>query len=228
VIFFLICSMPRFFFRNLLGTIRKLFALGRDVVRRLSATPSSEHAGKQTTWMRFQQNFVASPIMGLLMQTQTFDEYIKDIDGAIRSAYAESGTDQASRMAIERGMFVREDIPDVLSNVVVKYVLGNASKLFDLVQHGSIYKYELGWLGLTGEKIGIPGNSPDGSEPIFDVIRKFPIIGAASKRRIKRCPRCRSVAEEIDLGASGNAHMGWLFQALRQCVCTNTWVLHDE
>lgn len=165
--------------------------------------------------------------MGLLMQTQILDEYIKDIDGAIRAAYSESGTDPAQRMAIERGMFVGSDIPDVLNNAVMKSVLGNASKLFDLVQHGSIYKYELGWLGLTDEKIGIPGNSPSGAEPIFDVIRKFPIIGAASKKKMKRCPRCRSVAEEIDLGASG-AHMGWLVQALRGCVCTNTWVLHDE
>jgi hypothetical protein len=238
-----LCSMPRFFLRNFISSLRKLYNMGRENVKKSATTsttngttsgsaPQSAAPGgggsgsdqaRHQVWMRFVQSFAPSPIMMLLMNSTALDEYFKEIDALVRADYEAAKVDGSGpRGDIERAMFVRADVPDILRNSVCKGVLANAAQLAESVQPGSLYKADIGWLGLTDESMWA-----EGKDVVVDVIRKWPLGGMTGKK-IKRCPRCRSVSEELEIGSQHAPFLGWLVQAMRQCVCTNSWILHEE
>jgi mediator complex subunit MED16 len=185
------------------------------------------------------------------------DGYLRGIEGMVRAVYTSAAarnnangangssksTDMPAR--VERGMFVSGDIPDVLGDVVKQGMLAKAAQLKEVVMPGNVYRADIGWLGVTDEA---PVGDSGGREVVLDVIRKWPMGGtsaqqmrtashvqhnggnasAASGKKIKRCPRCRSVSEELNLESSQREALAWLIQAMRQCVCTNSWVMHEE
>jgi hypothetical protein len=229
--------MPRFFLRNFVSSLRKLYNMGRENVKNSSASTTSNGASagaasasatgsdpaRHQVWMRFVQSFAPSPIIMLLMKSMALDEYFKEMDALVRADYAAANIEgSAARGDIERSLFLRADVPDLLKNAVCKGVLANAAQLAEHMQPGNLYKADIGWLGLTEE-----ATWPEGKEVVVDVIRKWP-LGVMTGKKIKRCPRCRSVSEELEIGSQQASLMTWLVQAMRQCVCTNSWILHEE
>ena len=57
---------------------------------------------------------------------------------------------------------------------------------------GKIYTHDIAWLNLTDDK----KTKLFHEKHIVDVIRKLPL---ASNARLRRCPRCASVMEDISL-----------------------------
>ena len=55
----------------------------------------------------------------------------------------------------------------------------------------------------------------------MDVIRKLPLAGNA---RLRVCPRCASVMEDISLPGGGQpGQMPWVWQSQKTCICYNSW-----
>jgi len=54
-----------------------------------------------------------------------------------------------------------------------------------------------------------------------DVIRKLPLSKDA---RLRVCPRCSSVMEDISLPGGGQlGQMPWVWQSQKTCICYNSW-----
>lgn len=123
-------------------------------------------------------------------------------------------------------MLVHGMIPDIMTSTILTTILAGAKdKLFPNIALGHLYRCDVSHLGLTDERL--PG-SDDGSGNMIDVIRKMNISpSAVAAKRIRRCARCRSVAEELEI-PPGQVGTTWLMQAMRQCVCANSWIIHEE
>jgi hypothetical protein len=246
--------MPRFLLRGFTSHLRKLHQIASNNIQQSAPKSATPDPARFQIWGRFSSAFTSSPIAPLLLQGQSsvLDSYLRAIDGLVRSAYETASRNTATSASkatdtpaqIEREMFVSGDVPDVLGDAVMQGVLAKAAQLKEVVMPGLVYRAEIGWLGVTEEAVA--GDS-SGREVVIDVIRKWPIgnssqptkqqqqaqsnggnaVGASGKK-VKKCPRCRSVSEEMELGSSQREALGWLIQAMRQCVCTNSWVMHEE
>jgi hypothetical protein len=54
-----------------------------------------------------------------------------------------------------------------------------------------------------------------------DVIRKLPL---SKEARLRVCPRCSSVMEDISLPGGGQlGQMPWVWQSQKTCICYNSW-----
>jgi Mediator complex subunit 16 len=232
-----LCSLTRFFLRHFITSLRKFYNLGRENLKK--AAPSAEAAtaskppngpdpARAALWMRFMGAFAAplsstptgppgaAPLFNLIMNSNALDDFFKGIDVAMRTTYDATGI--SDRGAAERALFVRAPaLPDYLAPTIHDAVLGATDGLMEYVQPGSLFRADVAWLSLTEEA----------SEMVVDVVRKGP-MGRGSSGRVKRCPRCRSVSEEIEIPQVAQVSLGWLVQAMRQCVCTNSWTLHEE
>jgi hypothetical protein len=165
--------------------------------------------------------------------SNALEEYIKTIDTMDRQTYASSN--RLVQEENERAVFVRAVIPELLHGVVLKGILEPVTKLSTFVTAGSLYRHDVSWLGLT-----TPSNiearlssslatymAGNGVPTTVDVVRKWPLRNEESKK-VKMCPRCRSVAEDLDPSEAGATVMLALMVAGRQCVCANMWSAHDE
>jgi hypothetical protein len=245
--------MPRFLLRGFTSHLRKLHQIASNNIQQSAPKSATPDPARFQIWGHFGSAFTGSPIAPLLLQGQSsvLDSYLRAIEKLVHSAYASISRNTATSagkatdtpVQIEREMFVSGDVPDILGDTVMQGVLAKAAQLKEVVMPGLVYRAEIGWLGVTEE--AVVGDS-SGREVVIDVIRKWPIgnspqpqkqqqqaqsnggnaVGAGGKK-VKRCPRCRSVSEEMELGSSQREALG-LIQAMRQCVCTNSWVMHEE
>jgi hypothetical protein len=184
--------------------------------------------------MRLSTLFSQSPVLQLVSPKSTaLDDYVKFIDTMDRQAYA--SLNRLVQEENERAVFVRAEIPELLHGVVLQGILEPVTKLSALVIEGSLYRHDVSWLGLT-----TPPNiearlsntlatflAPNGLPMLVDVVRKWQ-LGSESSKTFKMCPRCRSVAKDLDPAEATGQLMMALMVAGRQCVCANMWSAHEE
>lgn len=144
---------------------------------------------------------------------------LSDLDTRIQRAYTASGiTSPASRARIERSMALRGRVPRELAGVAAWVLTRGISEVLEpAVDPGRVYLHEVVWLRLTDDRRSLDLEA----RHVVDVLRKMPL---ASGVRVRRCPRCASVMEDIAPGAAGGAQLQqWVWAVHKTCVCYNSW-----
>jgi mediator of RNA polymerase II transcription subunit 16 len=147
------------------------------------------------------------------------EEYFGDVDSLIKSAYTASSINATQRAVIEREMFLTCAIPPLLMPVVTEMLTGKLETLMSKLDPGKIHIHDVSWLGLTDDQ----RTKTFREGHIIDVIRKMPL---ANTVKLKLCPRCGSVMENI-VQTLGH-YPQWVWQSQKVCVCHSSWVSPEE
>jgi mediator of RNA polymerase II transcription subunit 16 len=154
-----------------------------------------------------------------MISQNSLDSYFTEIDLLVREAYAKAGISAQARAATERTMFLKAEIPSILMPAVTGMLTTTLKRLQSDADPGKLYWHDSAWLGLTDEQ----RSKKIHDNHIIDVIRKLP-LGPGHK--LKRCARCGSVAEDINLAGLPQS-APWVMSSMKQCVCYSNWVVHD-
>jgi hypothetical protein len=84
-----------------------------------------------------------------------------------------------------------------------------------------VHTHDMAWLGLTDDartKTFIDTH-------VIDVVRKMPLasVGGVAAVKIRVCPRCGSVMEDIGGDRGVGQHQPWVWQSHKVCVCFSSW-----
>jgi len=171
-------------------------------------------AEQRNTFLHIMQVFSKTPL-----QIKALEQYIVEVDGLVRNAYAKAGVNDQERKAAERDLFWRCEIPEVLTPVVKEILTDKLRKLMEASDPGKVHNHDVSWLNLTDDK-----RTKQMHERLnVDVIRKIPL---SAQTRLRRCPRCLSVMEDLTPQQLA-AQPVWVFQNQKTCVCFNSWVVMD-
>jgi mediator of RNA polymerase II transcription subunit 16 len=142
------------------------------------------------------------------------EEYVGEVDTLIKAAYQAASLTASQRAALERNTFLTATIPDILLPAVTEALTTRLETLMAKIDPGKIHVHDVSWLGLTDDER--TRHFHEGH--IIDVVRKMPL---ASSVRLRTCPRCGSVMEDIHQGQAG--HQMWIWQSHKVCVCFSSW-----
>lgn len=161
------------------------------------------------------QIYQATPISILPLET-----YLMDVDTLVKTAYRNAGITDAKREEYEREMFLTATIPTILTSCITEMLTTKLTSLASHVDQGKIYLHDISWLGLTDD-----GKTKRWHQNhVVDVIRKLPL---SKESRLRVCPRCGSVMEDISPpmqgGGAGMGQMPWVWQSQKTCICYNSW-----
>lgn len=207
-ILILLCSIPRILLRMIFRPLR------HGMVHSTNGLKTSLQYEHKMAFNKLLQIYQATPISILPLEN-----YLMDVDTLVKTAYRNAGITDAKREESEREMFLTATIPTILTPCVTEML---TTKLFALSTHvdqGKIYLHDISWLGLTDD-----GKTKRWHQNhVVDVIRKLPL---SKESRLRVCPRCGSVMEDISPGMQGVAGMGqmpWVWQSQKTCICYNSW-----
>lgn len=154
------------------------------------------------------------------------EDFVTSIEKSVETAFADAGiTPGPARQILERDMFVSGAIPPSLLSVCTSLLTDNGplDTLLDRLDAGKIHTHDVSWLGLTDDvrtQTFIRGH-------VIDVVRKMPLGGSV---RVRVCPRCGSVMEDIGREHAGGSQgqMAWVWQSHKVCVCFSSWGAPEE
>lgn len=88
---------------------------------------------------------------------------------------------------------------------------------------GKIHVHDVSWLGLTDDK----KTRMFHDRHTIDVIRKMPLAGSV---RLRMCPRCASVMEDINTTTPGavQSQQPWVWASHKVCICFSSWASPEE
>jgi mediator of RNA polymerase II transcription subunit 16, fungi type len=145
------------------------------------------------------------------------ENYLMDVDTLVKSVYRSAGVTDTAREEIEREMFITARIPEILMPAVTEMLTTKLETLQTSVDPGKIYTHDITWLDLTDDR----KTKAFHEKHIVDVIRKLPL---GQNTRLRRCPRCASVMEDISVPSQGQpGPMPWVWQSQKTCICYNSW-----
>lgn len=145
-----------------------------------------------------------------------------EVDTLVKSCYRKASLSEADRAATEREMFVTCSIPTILMPAVTEMLTTKMESLMDQQDPGKIHNHDVAWLGLTDDK----HTKMFHEKHTVDVIRKLPL---AANAKLRRCPRCASVMEDIALaGGPSSNQQQWIWQSQKTCICFNSWAVLDQ
>lgn len=220
----LLASMPRLFLRVAFRPLRYAYAHSQKGYATLS------QAGQNLTNEQRMHQGAYGKLLGVYNSTPVnhtslgpLEEFMGQIEELVKTGYSNSDIQQGpQRLAVERDMFVSGVIPDCLLGAVTEILTTKLDTLMDRIDAGKVHVHDISWLGLTDDmrtRKFCEGH-------IIDVVRKMPLASAGSAGAVKLrvCPRCGSVME--DIGASGGGMGGqqaWVWQSHKVCVCFSSW-----
>jgi len=150
-----------------------------------------------------------------------FEQYLMEVDTLVKTAYRTEGLSDAQREIIERDMFLTCTIPPILMPTVTEMLTTKLEPLMALVDPGKMHVHDVAWLGLTDDK----WTRAFHEKHTVDVIRKFPLPNTV---RLRRCPRCSSVMEDIVMAGPGaTQQQQWVWQSQKTCICFNSWAMPE-
>ena len=216
----LLASMPRLFLRVSFRPLRYAYAHSQK--------------GFANTNLGNEQRGAFHKLLGVYGSTpvnQTslapLEEFVLGIEEAVKNAYAGAGIEPGpQRQQVERDMFVSGTIPECLLPAVTEVLDPNGGKLdtlLDRVDAGKIHVHDVSWLGLTDDlrtRKFCEGH-------IIDVVRKMPLAsgggGSTGGVKLRVCPRCGSVMEDIGREGGMGGHQPWVWSSHKVCVCFSSW-----
>ena len=147
----------------------------------------------------------------LAFKLPIFDQLLQEIEGLVRKAYAEGGTDARERAHAEQTMMVDGNVPEKLLPVVEALFNqgGLLTKFAERSDGVKIFIAETEWLGL-GEETGK-------EKWRIDVVRKSEM---SKGRKVRICRRCGSFTEDAIDG-----RLAWIMGSQRTCACMGGWVV---
>jgi mediator of RNA polymerase II transcription subunit 16 len=231
----MLCSLTRFLLRNTLRTLKRSY----DIATLVLKTKRNDQATVMY-WTAYFKQFQSFALATIIYKDDPADQpnqpnkppalkpleqFIVDVDAAIKKCYSQ--VDERRRGVIERDMFLRCEIPDVLVPAAA-FMLRRALdfKTMQGVSEYAIWGQDVAWLGVTDEGgQGMNGGGVIGKNGIrVDVIRK---VHLGPSKSVRSCPRCGSVAEEF-AEAQPNGFPSWLTKSTRTCVCSDNWCVQEE
>jgi len=202
----LLCSIPRILLRMIFRPLR------HGMIHSTNGLKTSLQFEHKVAFNKLLQIYQATPISILPLET-----YLMDVDTLVKAAYRNAGIPDSKREEYEREMFLTATIPPILLPCVTEMLTTKLTTLQNLVDEGKIYTHDISWLNLTDDK----KTKRFHEKHVVDVIRKLPLAGNA---RLRVCPRCASVMEDISLPGGGQpGQMPWVWQSQKTCICYNSW-----
>ncbi|KAF2667544.1 hypothetical protein BT63DRAFT_294707 [Microthyrium microscopicum] len=223
---FIFCSLPRKTLRQCLNLLQKLW----DLTNKNMNTPSETNPQLQQQWKQFASELVRNcPHFNLVFKTHDFldqeqapekrrrnplETLLVELDGYLARAYEKSNYSDADRLSSEMRMFVRAEIsPSLLP--IAGALLKKMEGLGRYYDQGALYRLDTSFLGAWGA-LAITAEKRR-----WDSVRKSEY---GMQARVRRCPRCASVMEEV---RQGDPAVLWMtvMGALRSCNCGNSWAV---
>jgi hypothetical protein len=153
-------------------------------------------------------------MLKLMLPPKAFDTYLNDVDNLVKDTYTAAKIGKDARGTIERTMFLKAEIPEVLMPAVKQMLATTLDKLSEHADLAKIYMHDIAWLALTDDQRSISMSE----RHTIDVVKKIPLSHVA---HLRRCARCGSATEDI----SPTANIpGWLGSMIKTCVCNNPWI----
>ena len=175
---------------------------------------SPEH---KACFTKFVQVFTNSPLSNI----RAFEQFLVEVDTLIRKDYAQAKIDEQQRKSMERDLFWKCTIPDVLMPAVKEMLTTKLRALIEASDPGKIHIHDVSWLNFTDDKRTKAVND----RIIFDAVRKIPLSPSA---KLRRCPRCVSVMEDLSLDQLKSPQPPWVLQNQKNCVCGSSWVVAEQ
>jgi hypothetical protein len=220
----LLSSLPRIFLRVLFRPLRYAYA--------------HSSKGFANTALGNEQRGAFHKLLGVYNTTPVnhtslgpLEEFVIEIENLVRSAYDSAGIQPGPpRQAIEREMFVHGTVPASLLPAATAILTTKLDSLMDRIDAGKAHVHDVSWLGLTDD--ARTRHFYDGH--VIDVVRKMPLApngggGGGSGTKLRVCPRCGSVMEDIGgQGATMAQQQAWVWQSHKVCVCFSSWASPEE
>ncbi|TID21520.1 mediator of rna polymerase ii transcription subunit 16 [Venturia nashicola] len=210
-ILILLCSIPRILLRMIFRPLR------HGMIHSTNGLKTSLQYEQKSAFNKLLQIYQATPISILPIET-----YLTDVDTLVKTAYRNAGIPDAKREDYEREMFLTATIPSILSPCITEMMTTKLTTLASHVDQGKVYLHDISWLGLTDDSKTKRWHQ----NHVVDVVRKLPL---SKDSRLRICPRCGSVMEDISPGMQGAglgpgmSQMNWVWQSQKTCICYNSW-----
>src|SRR5215469_17521070 len=118
-------SFTRVQLRMLCGPLRSGHVFAHNGIK------TAVSAEQRNTFLHIMQVFSKTPL-----QIKALEQYIIEVDGLVRNAYAKAGVNDQERKAAERDLFWRCEIPEVLTPVVKEILTDKLRKLMEASDPG--------------------------------------------------------------------------------------------
>jgi mediator of RNA polymerase II transcription subunit 16 len=200
----LLCSFSRSLLRCQVMFIGKYFQTLQTALPRAASVTD-----------RQEMENVSSLLTTMPFKLPQFDKLLAEFDGAVRSAYGQSGLTQERRNEIEIQMVVNGYIPPELEEAIRSLMHHMLPKITENIDVAKLCFWKTEWLGLRYSR-------PPPGHPRYDAIRKL-LLGENLPLRV--CRRCGSEMEDISHERLRNEVTGWFPHSQRHCVCMNYWLL---
>ncbi|QDS74407.1 hypothetical protein FKW77_005772 [Venturia effusa] len=201
----LLCSIPRILLRMIFRPLRY------GLVHSTNGIKTALQLEHKVAFNKLLQSY-KTPIIIPPLET-----YLSDLDTLVKTAYRNAGMSDAKREESEREMFLTATIPSILAPCITEMLTTKLAVLSKTIDQGEIYLHDISWLGLTDDgrtKRWHQNNA-------VDVIRK---VTLSKESRLRVCPRCGSVMEDINPTIPGmGPMMPWVWQSQKTCICFNSW-----
>lgn len=220
----LLASMPRLFLRVSFRPLRYAYAHSQKGFQNTSL--GNEQRG---AFHKLLSVYNSTPVNHTTLGS--LEEFVAEVENMVRSAYNTAGIPEgAQRQTVERDMFVSGIIPPCLLPAVTEILTNKLDTLMDRIDAGKVHVHDVFWLGLTDDARArrfCEGHT-------IDVLRKMPLVAAGGVSvKLRVCPRCGSVMEDIGQGGAGEGggmaqHQAWVWQSHKVCVCFSNWASPEE
>ncbi|TGZ79690.1 hypothetical protein EX30DRAFT_372724 [Ascodesmis nigricans] len=205
-LFLVLCSAPRAFLRYICKTLKILQSNSERLVQSNKADEDAIMTIKS-----FSAPLQAGPI-----QIHQFERVMASIDSSVKSAYGDAP--DTVRTAMERSLFVHNDIPEMFNDTVNTLLGQTLPELRKEIKNiSALFWADLSWLGLHDD----PSTLNYGTKHVIDALRKTEIPRTGV--RVRRCTRCCAVSEEMPVKPV-TPIPPWLPSMQRMCLCGTLWM----
>ena len=206
----LLASLTRVLLRMICPPLRHGW---QHAVNGAKTATSPEH---KACYAKFAQVFQTSPLTNI----RAFEQFLVEVDSLVRRDYALAKVDEQQRKFIERDLFWKCTIPDVLMPAVKEMLTTKLRALIEATDPGKIHVHDISWLNFTDDKRTKTWNE----RIIVDAVRKIPLSPSV---KLRRCPRCGSVMEDLSQQQL-QSQPPWIVQNQKNCVCGSNWVVAEQ
>jgi hypothetical protein len=203
-----LCSTTRLLLRFLVRSLFQGHILARDNVQVASTNV------QRLDWGRINGTYMNSPMLKLMLPPKALESYLLEVDNLVKEAYVGAKVTKEVRGSIERTMFLKAEVPEVLMPAVKQMLTTKLEKLSEHSDPAKVYMHDIAWLALTDDQRSVRMSE----KHIIDVVKKMPLSHTAN---LRKCARCGSVTEDISPTTS---IPGWLGSMIKTCVCNNPWI----